>query len=120
MSKLITFLPVLDSISKEPTEVAHFSVMLRNSRVCERYHLDAPVKDERSGAKGRNTITDNRYPIIKQTGGIVIDSKLLKWADNEVDMFRVKVNDKGNYMIDIILQPKEKTEDKSPVAYVSK
>lgn len=106
MSELLTFLPILKLIEADGSQVAHFTVMSRNSRNCERYHLDAPVAEQRSGSKGKMSNTDNRYPIIK-SDKIVVNDKLLDHAHDEVDMFRVKINDKGAYMIDIILKPME-------------
>ena len=106
MSKLLTFLPVLNSIAESGEEVSHFNVMMRNARNCERYHLDAPITEQRSGANGRKSITDNRYPIIK-SDSVTINKRLLSYGNNDVDMFRIKVNDKGAYMIDIILKPEK-------------
>ena len=111
MSKLLTFLPVLNVFAEvENDVVSHFTVMTRNSRNCERYHLDTPVADQRSGFKGRTTNSDNRYALIK-SDKVIINQKLLDHVNDEVDMFRVKVNDKGAYMIDIILKPVEKKDE---------
>ena len=111
MSKLYNYFPVLQSLIADQSPIAHFNIEKRTARNGKRYHLDNPVKDERSGSKGRTVKTDNRYPVIRHSDSIILDDKVLSHASDEVEMFRVKVNDKGNYMVDIILKDEGEKRD---------
>lgn len=99
--KLKETFPVITSIITSGAEVSHMKIEKRASRNAPRHPVDSANANNHFK---RDKNTDNRYNILIFNGHAEISKGVIDLGDKDVEMFRIKVNDNGAYMIDIIVE----------------